>query len=82
MAGTSLALLSWGGYQPQGQQAAILQETLMNTRTSSKLAAFAIALMMNGLIIGGVAYLFDAQSQQHSSLISLAKQLAAFKWLI
>jgi hypothetical protein len=54
----------------------------MNTRTSSKLAAFAIALMMNGLIIGGVAYLFDAQTQQHSSLISLAKQLAAFRWLI
>jgi len=54
----------------------------MNTRTSSKLAAFAIALMMNGFIIGGVAYLFDAQSQQRSSLISLAKQLAAFKWLI
>ncbi len=32
----------------------------MNTRISSKLAALAIALMMNGFIIGGVAYLFDA----------------------
>jgi hypothetical protein len=54
----------------------------MNTRTSSKLAAFAIALMMNGFIIGGVAFLFDAQTQQHSSLLSLAKQIATFQWLI
>jgi hypothetical protein len=54
----------------------------MNTRTSSKLAAFAIALIMNSFILGGVAYLFDAQTQQHSSLISLAKQIATFQWLI
>ncbi|HZE43451.1 MAG TPA: hypothetical protein VE058_06700 [Steroidobacteraceae bacterium] len=54
----------------------------MNTRISSKLAAFAIALMMNSFIIGGVAYLFDAQTQQHSSLISLAKQIATIQWLI
>jgi hypothetical protein len=54
----------------------------MNTRTSSKLAAFAFALMMNGFIIVGVAYLFDAQTQQHSSLLSLAKQIATFQWLI
>jgi hypothetical protein len=68
--------------QPQGERTAILQETSMNTRISSKLAAFAIALMMNSFIIGGVAYLFDAQTQQHSSLISLAKQIATFQWLI
>jgi hypothetical protein len=54
----------------------------MNTRTSSKLAAFAIALMMNGFIIGGVAYLFDAQTHQHSSPISLAERMATFRWLI
>jgi hypothetical protein len=54
----------------------------MNTRTSSKLAAFAIALMMNSFIIGGVAYLFDAQAHQHSPLISLAEQIATFRWLI
>jgi hypothetical protein len=54
----------------------------MNTRISSKLAALAIALTMNGFIIGGVAYLFDAQKQQHLSVISFAKQLAAFQWLI
>lgn len=55
----------------------------MNTRISSKLAALAIALMMNGFIIGGVGYLFDMQqTQQHSSVISFAKQRAAFQWLI
>ena len=54
----------------------------MNTRISSKLAALAIALTMNGFIIGGVAYLFDVQTQQHLSVISFAKQLAAFQWLI
>jgi hypothetical protein len=82
MPGTALALLSVGEINPQGEQTAILQETAMNTRTSSKLAAFAIALMMNSFIIGGVAYLFDAQTQQHSSLISLTKQIATFQWLI
>jgi len=54
----------------------------MNTQISTKLAALATALMMNGLIIGGVAYLFDAQTQQHLSVISVAKQLATFQWLI
>ena len=54
----------------------------MNTRIASKLAALAIALTMNGFIIGGVAYLFDVQSQQHLSVISFAKQLPAFQWLI
>ncbi|MEO7205255.1 MAG: hypothetical protein ABI356_10650 [Steroidobacteraceae bacterium] len=54
----------------------------MNTRISAKLAALAIALTMNGFIIGGVAYLFDMQTQQHLSVVSSAKQLAAFQWLI
>lgn len=54
----------------------------MKTSISSKFAALAIALMMNGFIIGGVAYLFDMQTQPHLSVISLAKQLAAFQWLI
>lgn len=39
----------------------------MNSRISSKLAALAIALMMNTVLIGGVAYLFDMQTQQHLS---------------
>jgi hypothetical protein len=54
----------------------------MNTRISAKFAALAIALMMNGFIIGGVAYLFDAQTRQHLSAISFAKHLVAFQWLI
>jgi hypothetical protein len=58
------------------------QETAMNTRISSKLAALAIALMMNSLIMGGVAYLFDAQTQQHLSVVTFAKQMAAFQWVI
>jgi hypothetical protein len=32
---------------------------------SSKLAAFAITLMMNAMIIAGVSYTFDAQLEQH-----------------
>jgi hypothetical protein len=79
--GTPLALLL-GEINPSVNRQQFFQETIMNTRTSSKLAAFAIALMMNGFIIGGVAYLFDAQTQQHSSLFSLAKQIATFQWLI
>jgi hypothetical protein len=59
-----------------------LQETLMNTRISSKLAALAVALMMNGFLFGGVAYLFDAQTPQHLSVFTFAKQMAAFQWVI
>jgi len=44
----------------------------MSTQISSKLAALAIALMMNSLIIGAVAYLFNGQIQQRSSAESLA----------
>jgi hypothetical protein len=54
----------------------------MTTRISSKLAAVAFALMMNSLIMGGVAYLFDAQVHGQLSVISFAKQLATFQWLI
>ncbi|HEX3913971.1 MAG TPA: hypothetical protein VHW71_10720 [Steroidobacteraceae bacterium] len=54
----------------------------MTTRISSKLAALAIALSMNALLIGGVAYLFDAQVQQNLSIVSFAKQLAVFQWLV
>jgi hypothetical protein len=39
----------------------------MNTQISSKLAALAIALMMNSLIAGGVAYLFNPQIQQSAA---------------
>jgi hypothetical protein len=54
----------------------------MNTRISSKLAALAIALMMNSVIIGGVACLFDAQTPQPLPVLTFAKQMAAFQWVI
>ena len=43
----------------------------MNTQISTKLAALAVALMMNSLLIGGVAYLFNSQVHQ-TSIVSLA----------
>ena len=35
----------------------------MNTSISTKLAALALALMVNSVIMGGMAYLFNAQLQ-------------------
>jgi hypothetical protein len=58
------------------------QETVMSTRISSKLAALAIALMLNSVIIGGVAYVFEAQTEQNLSVFTFAKQMAAFQWVI
>ena len=49
----------------------------MNTSITTKLAALAVAMMMNSLIIGGVAYLFNSQSQQHLAFTSLAHAPAA-----
>lgn len=43
----------------------------MNTQISSKLAALAVALMMNSLIAGGVAYLFKSQIQESATNTSL-----------
>ena len=39
----------------------------MNTQISSKLAALAVALMMNSLIVGGVAYVFKSQIQESAT---------------
>jgi hypothetical protein len=36
----------------------------MTTQLSTKLAALAVALMVNGVMMGGVAYLFSAQLHQ------------------
>ncbi len=44
----------------------------MNTSISTKLAALALALMVNSVIMGGMAYLFNAQLQQPTAVISLA----------
>jgi hypothetical protein len=44
----------------------------MNTSISTKLTALALALMVNSVIMGGMAYLFNAQLQQPTAVISLA----------
>jgi hypothetical protein len=53
----------------------------MNTTISSKFAALAIALLMNGLIMGAVGYLFEVP-HQNLSVMSFARQLASLHWLI
>jgi hypothetical protein len=42
----------------------------MNTQISSKLAALAVALVMNTMIIGGVAHLFTAELQPRATAMS------------
>ena len=49
----------------------------MNTEITSKLAAFAVALMMNCLIMGAMAQLFDGRSAQTVSASSI--ELAALQ---
>ena len=51
----------------------------MNT-LSTKLTAFAAALMVNSLIMGAVGYLFEIQSHPHLSVVSFARQIAAHQW--
>jgi hypothetical protein len=48
----------------------------MNTRISSKLAALAVALMMNTLIVVGVAYLFNSRIQQNPTASTLDRAAA------
>lgn len=40
----------------------------MSTTISSKLAALAAALLINGFIMGAVGYMFETQSHPHMSL--------------
>ena len=49
----------------------------MNTQISTKLAALAVALMMNSLLIGGVAYLFSGPLHQRTATISVAHAAAS-----
>jgi hypothetical protein len=58
----------------------LLQETHMNT-LSSKLTAFAAAIVMNSLIMGAVGYLFALQAHPHLSAISFARAVVAHQWL-
>ena len=52
------------------------QETIMNTSLSTKLTALALALMFNSVIMGGMAYLFNAQLQHPTAIASLASTAA------
>ena len=56
-------------------------ETDMTT-LSSKLTALAAALVVNSLIMGAVAFLFELQSHPHVSALSFAKAVVAHQWLI
>jgi hypothetical protein len=49
---------------------------------SSKLTAFAAALMVNGLVLGALGYLFALQSHPHMSAFAFARRLAARQWFI
>jgi hypothetical protein len=51
----------------------------MNT-LSTKLTAFAAALLMNGLVMGALGFLFEIQSHPHMSLISFAQRIATHQW--
>jgi hypothetical protein len=55
-----------------GRTEKLAKETIMNTSISTKLAALGLALMVNSLIMGGMAYLFNAQLQQPAAVFSLA----------
>jgi hypothetical protein len=52
----------------------------MNT-LSSKLTAFAAALMVNGIVMGAVGYLFALQSHPHLSALAFARQVVSHQWL-
>jgi hypothetical protein len=53
----------------------------MNT-LSSKLTAFAAAVLMNGLIMGAVGFLFEIQSHPQMSVIAFTQQIATHQWFI
>jgi hypothetical protein len=49
----------------------------MTTSLSTKLAALALALVFNTVIMGGMAYLFNAELQQPTAVTSLASAAAS-----
>jgi hypothetical protein len=52
------------------------QEKTMTTQISTKLAALAVALMMNAALVGGVAFLFNSQVHQAVTAMSVAHRAA------
>ena len=53
----------------------------MNT-LSTKLTAFGAALLMNGLLMGALGYLFVLQSHPNMSAISFARALVTQQWIV
>ena len=49
----------------------------MTTKLSTKLAALAVALMVNGMMMGGVAYLFSGQLHQPSTSNAAVMRVSA-----
>jgi hypothetical protein len=52
----------------------------MNT-LSTKLAAFAAAIAMNGLVMGALGYCFALQSDAHMTAVTFAKAVVTQQWL-
>ncbi len=51
----------------------------MNSNISTKLAALGMALMMNGFILGSIAYLFNGQPLVHPPLLAMDSRLIGLK---
>jgi hypothetical protein len=51
----------------------IRQEKTMTTQLSTKLTALALALMVNSMMIGGVAFLFSGRIHQQPVMTTLAQ---------
>jgi hypothetical protein len=49
---------------------------------SSKLTVLAGALLINGLVMGAVGYLFEIQSHPHMSVVSFARRVVTHQWFI
>ena len=49
----------------------------MNTRISSQLAALALALVMNSVLIGGMACLFNMQVKHDAAAFTLERAAAS-----
>jgi hypothetical protein len=73
--GTALAV-----FCHQASTTATYQETPMNT-LSTKLTAFAAALIANGLVMSAVGYLFALQAQPHLSAIAFAHKVVTHRWV-
>jgi hypothetical protein len=42
----------------------------MNTQIVSKISSFTLAVVLNGMMLAGVGYVFDAQAQPQTSVVA------------